>query len=71
MVKGKRRQVAGRGGNVIDRHGVRDRNEEQWGETDPEDDPFRDLRPRDDDMRNPTSDEYMWPDMHDDYEDDD
>ncbi|MFA5268367.1 MAG: hypothetical protein WC379_10385 [Methanoregula sp.] len=71
MVKGKRRQVAGRGGNAIDRHGGMGRNDEQWSEVDPEDDPFRDLRPRDDDVRNPASDEYMWPDMTDEYENDD
>jgi len=71
MVKGKRRQVASRGGNVIDRHGVRGQNGEQWGEMDPEDDPLRDLRPNEDEMRNTASDEYLWPDMHNEYEDDD
>jgi hypothetical protein len=71
MSKGKRRLAANRGGEVFDRHGGRGLNAERWGEGDVEDDPLRDLRPVDDDFRNPASDEYQWPDMNDEYDDDD
>ena len=68
MVKNKKNPAGPRGGDARDWHSARGSNDER---RDPEDDPFRDLRPRDDDMRNTASDEYLWPDMHDEYEDDD
>jgi hypothetical protein len=43
----------------------------RWGDGDLEDDPLRDLRPVEDDLRTPASDEYLWPDMNDEYENDD
>lgn len=67
MVKGKRRQSATPGGNTSDRHGRRIRHDER----DPEEDPLRDLRPYEDDMRTPANDEYVWPEMTDEYEEDD
>jgi len=37
-----------------------------------EDDPLRDLRPEDDEYpADPAADEYVWPDLHDENEDDD
>jgi hypothetical protein len=71
MSKGKRRLAANRGSDAFDRHGERGRNTERWGEGDLEDDPLRDLRPVEDDFRNPAGDEYLWPDMNNDDEDDD
>jgi len=71
MSKGKRRQAASRGGSAPDRHGGQGQNAVRWGDGDLEDDPLRDLRPVEDDFRTPASDEYLWPDMNDEYEDDD
>jgi hypothetical protein len=71
MSKGKRRLAANRGGDVFDRHGGHGRNAERWGPGDIEDDPLRDLRPVEDDFRNPAGDEYLWPDMKNEYEEDD
>ena len=71
MVKGKRRQSADKGSNAGDRHIRRIKHDEQWSERDPEDDPLRDLRPYDDDTRTPANEEYLWPEMNDEYEDDD
>ena len=71
MVKGKRRQSAKRGGDSVDRHSERGRNVHQLAERDPEDDPLRDLRPYEDDMKNPANDEYVWPDMNEEYDEDD
>ena len=68
MGKIKKNPAGHRGGDARDRNGARGSDDERW---DQEDDPFRDLRPHDDEMRNPSSDEYMWPDMTDEYEDDD
>lgn len=71
MVKGKRRQSVKRGGDSADRHSERGGNVHQWAERDPEDDPLRDLRPYEDDMKNPANDEYVWPEMNDEYDEDD
>ena len=71
MGRGKRDYAGHRGGYVIDRHGARGSDIDRWGVKDPEDDPLRDLRPQDDDMRYPAGDEYLWPDMRDENEDDD
>jgi hypothetical protein len=71
MVKGKRRQSAKRGGEAFEKPGSRGRDDDRWGEGDPEDDPLRDLRPYEDDMRNQANDEYVWPDVNDEYDEDD
>lgn len=71
MSKGKRRLAAGRIGDAAGRQGVQGRNAGLWGDREMEDDPLRDLRPVEDDFRNPAGDEYLWPDMNDEYEDDD
>jgi len=71
MVRGKRDHAGRRGGDVFDRHGTRGSNDQRWVVKDPEDDPLRDLRPHDDEMRIPAGDDYIWPDMHDENEEDD
>jgi hypothetical protein len=71
MGKCKRDHVGHPGGDVLDRDGARGRNDDWWGAKDPEDDPLSDLRPNDDDLRYPAGDEYLWPDMHDENEEDD
>lgn len=71
MGKSKRRQAANRGGDAFDWHGGQGRNDERWGGKDPEDDPLRDLRPYEDELRSPANDDYLWPDMTDEYGEDD
>jgi hypothetical protein len=71
MGRGKRDHTGHRGGDAVDWHGARGSDDEQWGRKDPEDDPFRDLRPHDEDMRNPAGDDYLWPETGDENEDDD
>ena len=43
------------------------------GKNEPEDDPLRDLRPVDDEPEpsDPDGDEFIWPDLHDENEEDD
>lgn len=71
MGRGKRDRAGHRGGDVIDWQGTRGSNHERWGSREPEDDPFRDLRPRDDDLPDPAGDEYLWPEMDNEYDEDD
>jgi hypothetical protein len=42
-----------------------------WEKNNPEDDPFRDLRPHNEDLADPAIEDYMWPDMSDENEEDD
>lgn len=71
MVKTRRRPLPKNGGEAVERQSVRGRQDDRWGEPDPDDDPLRDLRPDEDDMRNPANDEYLWPDMSDECDEDD
>lgn len=67
-----RKNPAGhRGGDTADWHGARGSDDNRWGLVNPEDDPLRDLRPQDEDLEDPASDEYMWPDLSDENEEDD
>jgi hypothetical protein len=52
-------------GDVRDWHGARGYL------NDLEDDPLRDLRPRDDDLQDPAGDEYLWPELNDENEEND
>jgi hypothetical protein len=71
MGRGKREQAGHRGGDVVDRHGARGSDDMRGDLHYPEEDPFHDSRPHDDDLRNPANDEYLWPDMNDENEEDD
>jgi hypothetical protein len=73
MRKGKRVPVVHRGGAIHDRHAARGGDDERWDQQEPEDDPLRDLRPVNEDPEpvNPDGDEYVWPEMQDDNEEDD
>jgi len=53
------------------RHSVRGNGNGRWKPDSQEDDPFHDLRPEEDDMRNSSNEEYIWPDLNDEDEDDD
>jgi len=66
------RQRAGqRGGNLPDRHSARGSDDKLWDVPDMEDDPLRDLRPHEDEQADPVGDEYVWPDMNNENEEDD
>jgi hypothetical protein len=71
MGRGKRERAGHRGGDNGDWHGARGSNTGHWENNSPEDDPFRDLRPHTEDLADPAVDDYMWPDMNDENEEDD
>jgi hypothetical protein len=71
MGKSKRDRAGHRGGDVREWYGARGSNNKRWGFTGPEDDPLRDLRPRDNDLPDLAGDEYMWPEMDDENDEDD
>jgi hypothetical protein len=71
MVKTRRRPSPKHSGEAVDRNSGRGRQDDRWGGWDPEDDPLRDLRPDEDDSRNPSNDEYIWPDLNNEYDEDD
>ena len=71
MGRGRKSPAGHRGGDVIDRHAARGSDDMQWNIQDPEDDPLRDLRPHDDDTLNIAGDEYVWPDLSSENEEDD
>lgn len=67
-----RKNPAGRrSGDAAGWHGGRGIDDNRWGRMNREDDPLHDLRPRDEDLADPAADEFMWPDLSDDNEDDD
>jgi hypothetical protein len=68
--RGKRERPGHRGGDAVDWHGARGSDEEGWDKKNPEDDPFRDLRPQDEERPDPANEEYEWPDMKDENEED-
>jgi hypothetical protein len=70
MGRGKKIPAAHRGGGVRDRHARRG-SDEKKDEENLEDDPLQDLRPQDEDTLNAAGDDYVWPDLHDENEDDD
>ena len=70
MARVKKNPAEYRGGGIRNRHGSSD-DTNRWEQENPDDDPLRDLRPEEEDPRNPANDEYIWPDMHDENEDDD
>jgi hypothetical protein len=71
MGRGKRDRTGHRGGDAGDRYGTRGSDDERWNLNYPEDDPLRDLRPHEEDIMNAAGDEYVWPDMNNESEDDD
>ncbi len=71
MGRGKKNPAGHRGSDIRDRHAARGSDDKQGNIQDPEDDPLRDLRPQDEDTLNATGDEYVWPDMNCENEDDD
>ena len=71
MGRGKRDRMGHRGGDVCDWHGARGSDDERGDLKEPEDDPLRDLRPCDEDPPDPAGDEYIWPEMNDENEEDD
>jgi len=71
MGRGKRVHTGHRVGDAVDWHGARGSDDERWDLKDPEDDPLHDLRSHEDDMRNPAGDDYIWPEMNDENEEDD
>lgn len=71
MGRGKRNPAGHRGGDACDWHGTRGSDDGLWDPKNPEDDPLRDLRPHDEDLTDPAVDEYVWPDMSDENEEDD
>jgi hypothetical protein len=50
--------------------GPRGGNDLRWAEDLPEDDPLRDLRPHDEETEDPVAEEYVWPDLNDNEDDD-
>ena len=75
MVRGKRVPAGHRGSETRGRHAARGSDENRGVPKEPEEDPLRDLRPLDGplDEEPPVisdSDEYIWPEMQDEYEDD-
>ncbi len=71
MARGKKIPAGHRGGDVADRHAARGSDDNRWSREDPDDDPLRDLRPHDEDILNATGDEYVWPDLSDENNEDD
>jgi hypothetical protein len=71
MGKGKRDRAGHLSGDVRDWHGSRGSNDVRGYLNELEDDPLRDLRPRYDDLQDPAGDEYLWPEMNDENEEDD
>jgi hypothetical protein len=71
MGRGKKNPAGHRGGDVRDRHAARGSDEERWDPGNLEDDPLADLRPHDDDMLSAVGDEYVWPDLSDENNEDD
>ncbi|MGB9175122.1 MAG: hypothetical protein WCB46_00100 [Methanoregula sp.] len=73
MGKGKRVPGGHRGGAIRDRHAARGSNDERLDQKEPEEDPLHDLRPVDEEpeLAYPDGDEYIWPEMQDETEEDD
>lgn len=71
MGKAKRDRAGHPGGDVRDWYGARGNNGRWRDLPELEDDPLRDLRPRDDDLQDPAGDEYLWPELNDENEEDD
>jgi hypothetical protein len=65
------RRQAGHRGDLPGRHSARGSSDKPWDKRYPEDDPLQDLRPHDDEPEEPAGDEYVWPDLTDDNEEDD
>jgi hypothetical protein len=75
MGRGKKNPAGHGGGDVHDRQTARGSDDRQW-EKNPEDDPLRDLRPHDEEfvdpaITDPAADEYVWPELNDENEEDD
>ena len=58
-------------GDIRDRHAARSSDEVRWNPGNLEDDPLGDLRPHDDDMLDAAGDEYIWPDLSEENNEDD
>jgi len=71
MGRGKRDIMGRHGDDARDWHGTGGSGDRRWDRKNPEDDPFRDLRPRNEELADPANDEYLWPDMSDENDEDD
>jgi len=70
MVRAKKNHAGHRGKDNRDRHSAQGSDNRQWEPENQEDDPLHDLRPEEDDMRNSANEDYIWPDLHDEDDDD-
>lgn len=71
MGRSKRVPGADRGGEVRIWHSSRGSSDKRGIPKEPEDDPLRDLRPFDEDPPDHEGYEYEWPDLSNEYEEDD
>jgi len=71
MARGKRVPAVRRGGEAINRHAARGSDDRWRGKKEPEDDPLRDLRPEEEEPADPEGDEFVWPEMSSENEEDD
>jgi hypothetical protein len=71
MVRGKRVPAGHRGSDARGRQAARGSDDRRRVPKEPEDDPLRDLRPVDEEPPVISDgDEYIWPEIQDEYEDD-
>lgn len=70
MVRSRKNSAGQRGADNRNRDVVGRRGDKQGERENPDDDTFHDLRPDEDDMRNTATDEYIWPDLRDENDED-
>lgn len=72
MARGKRVPAVRRGGEAGNSQAARGSDDRWRGKKEPEDDPLRDLRPADEEPEppNPDGDEFIWPEIQEENEDD-
>jgi hypothetical protein len=71
MGRGKKNSAGHGGGDLCDRHTARCSDDELWDRKNSEDDPLRDLRPHYEEFADPVADDYIWPVITDEHEEDD
>jgi len=71
MGRVRKNPVGRRSGDTSGWHNGHGSDDNQWGSMNREDDPLQDLRPQNEDLADPASDDFMWPDLSGDNEDDD
>lgn len=67
MARGKREPEGHRGGDARNRYKARGSNDDRCAGGNGEEDPLRDLRPHNDYPEDQADDEYVWPDLTDEY----